>query len=683
MKSGLTERPTRLRAVAAGTLAITLAGAAWGLDGSNDVMVTVPMDDATGWKTFELLSAGDALAGVAQEGFAWRAGHGKWDGLGAYRYDSSTLRVFLNHEVWSGTISQVDLDVPTLKAWIAVGHPNNTNSGQADSQGVVVKAISQAWHESPESIRRPCSGNVWMADTFGPGRGFADALYLTGEEVAGGYIYVLDIATRQLLKCPSLGQGRWENAAPIDTGRTDTVALLLCNDGSSSPAPLRLYVGMKNPAGNFLERNGLSDGTVYYWDPLGEETDIHGLENGMTMDGAWVADPLGAALLWKLEDVHPNMDPSSPGFGTDLAFASQGRAIYTMDFAAVDFVAGDLGVQRETTVRTLYRASTQAGGNNFSAMDNIVWSLDGNIYVNEDDGEGDVWKIDVESLRASYANSDFSPDEDQVLDILDAEFVSESSGIIDISEHIGYEPGGVFLITGQSPIFVRNQMALIVSPQATPLSTHRVVYFAEGGGSVVGGAAQLVASGAHAGMVTATPAEGFRFVRWSDGLTTPRRFERNVSGDFQATAIFELGSGYEAWISSYPGLVGADALPGADPDGDMVTNELEFGSNLDPSVKDRSMLVAGSGVAGLPWIGLRSLRDERRLVIEYIRRVGVPELKYYPVFASNLELAWDAGGREQVFPIDGDYERVVIEDTATVMTAATRYARVTMGWTGP
>ena len=178
------------------------------------------------------------------------------------------------------------------------------------------------------------------------------------------------------------------------------------------------------------------------------------------------------------------------------------------------------------------------------------------------------------------------------MNILDAEFVRESSGIIDISEEIGYEPGGVFLITGQSEIYVRNQMAMIVSPQATPLSDHRVAYFAGGGGSVEGGAAQLVASGAHAGMVTATPAEGFRFVRWSDGLTTPRRFERNVSADFQATAIFEYGSSYDAWISRYPGLVGVDTLPRADPDGDRVSNQMEFGSNLDPTVKDARILAA-------------------------------------------------------------------------------------------
>ena len=69
----------------------------------------------------------------------------------------------------------------------------------------------------------------------------------------------MDLSTRLLYEAPDVGLGSWENATPVDTGRSDTVALLLSEDlgaAANGNAPLRLYVGLKNPDGNFLERNG-------------------------------------------------------------------------------------------------------------------------------------------------------------------------------------------------------------------------------------------------------------------------------------------------------------------------------------------------------------------------------------------------------------------------------------------
>jgi hypothetical protein len=63
----------------------------------------------------------------------------------------------------------------------------------------------------------------------------------------------------------------------------------------------------------------------------------------------------------------------------------------------------------------------------FSAMNNLVWSADGNIYVSEDDGEAEIWLIDRVSLQASYASLDFSPDATQVYSILDADLMTETS----------------------------------------------------------------------------------------------------------------------------------------------------------------------------------------------------------------------------------------------------------------
>jgi len=464
------------------------------LDGGNDVFVTIPTGENLGWKTFEILTGNDSLGTRAQEGFVWTNKHAKWDGLGAYKHDANTLRVFINHETGvESTFSRVDLDLANLVSWTLNGIANNNNSNQVSPPGQIVTAVSRGWltvGSGTNPINNPCSSNVWEADTFGQGLGFVDTLYLTGEETfnSNGKIWVMDVASRTLYHCPALGGASWENACPVDTGRTDTVAVFLAEDIGASgtgTAPLRLYVGQKNPAGNFLERNGLSGGTVYFWDPAGGSINgtISGIfsgGNGAVVSGAWTTAAGGAALFSKLEDVHPNMDTSSSGYGVEVAIASQAEAIFTADFSQVDFVAGDLGANTTSDVTVLFQSGTQEGSNVFAGMDNLVWSPDGCIYVNEDDGEGDIWKIDVDSLLASYAANDFTPSAAQVGDILDSDTVSESSGIIDISAQVGYEPGGVFLTSGQSGTLSINQLAMLVSPTATLISEEECPPFLPG-----------------------------------------------------------------------------------------------------------------------------------------------------------------------------------------------------------
>ena len=377
---------------------ILTATDAWALDGANPVFITKPAEVDNGWKTFEIITGGDELGARAVEGFVWTtAQHDDWDGLGAYRPPSSdTLRVFVNHEAGPGsTFSRVDLNVRSLKAWISAGIPNNTNINQVEPASNVVEVVSRGWSDvdsdATAPINNPCTGNVWLKDTFGPGFGFADSVYLTGEEVfstRNGHIWVMDLATRTLYEAPHLGDGSWENATIIDTGRTDTVAILLSEDNGSAAtgtAPVVLYVGAK--------------------------------------------------------------DPNS---------------------ADLEFVAGDLSATaRNSTIRVLYAASTQASKtNDFGGMDNLVWSPDGNIYVNEDDYEGDIWLIDVASCLASYDEGATSPDVMQVYDILDANTVSETSGIIDISEALDYQPGSIFLTTGFSSDLVKNQIVMCVAPSA-------------------------------------------------------------------------------------------------------------------------------------------------------------------------------------------------------------------------
>ena len=72
-----------------------------------------------------------------------------------------------------------------------------------------------------------------------------------------------------------------------------------------------------------------------------------------------------------------------------------------------------------------------------------------------------------------------------------------------------------------------------------PVVYCNVSYSAGAGGSISGETAQRVESGKNAQTVTAVPDEGYRFVKWSDGVMTAERTETNVMRDIAVTAEFE------------------------------------------------------------------------------------------------------------------------------------------------
>ena len=70
--------------------------------------------------------------------------------------------------------------------------------------------------------------------------------------------------------------------------------------------------------------------------------------------------------------------------------------------------------------------------------------------------------------------------------------------------------------------------------------TYTLSYTASEGGSISGTATQTVREGQSGSEVEAVPAEGYRFVRWSDDVLTTKRTDSDVQGDMNVTAIFEL-----------------------------------------------------------------------------------------------------------------------------------------------
>lgn len=72
------------------------------------------------------------------------------------------------------------------------------------------------------------------------------------------------------------------------------------------------------------------------------------------------------------------------------------------------------------------------------------------------------------------------------------------------------------------------------------IDTHTLSYLAGTGGAITGIASQTINYGLDGQVVTAVPAIGYRFVKWSDNTTTNPRTDRSIVSDFSVSAIFEL-----------------------------------------------------------------------------------------------------------------------------------------------
>jgi len=78
-------------------------------------------------------------------------------------------------------------------------------------------------------------------------------------------------------------------------------------------------------------------------------------------------------------------------------------------------------------------------------------------------------------------------------------------------------------------------------------NTCTLTYNAGAGGSISGTTPQTVASGADGAEVTAIPNTGYRFVRWSDAITTASRTDTNVTADINVTAVFAPPTAVKDW----------------------------------------------------------------------------------------------------------------------------------------
>ncbi|WP_145433265.1 hypothetical protein [Lacipirellula limnantheis] len=424
-----------------------------------------------GWKAFEVISVGND---PISDGFSY-AMPGTFDGLGAWISSPGTLSVPINHETGDGSISEVNLNVAALKTAIA-----NTIGG--GSPGVsFVSSARQAYGRwsndggvswiptvdaTTTTFGRFCSGQSYEPEEFGQGRGFADNVYITGEEGGTNRLFALDLANRDFYRISGLagtapgGVGgipfdSWENAAALDTGETNHVALLLSPDGGTSR--MQLYIGEKGKdrfgaaSGDFLARNGLAYGSYYYLNDALPSS-------GISLDGTLDATPAGALVSSKLEDVD-----TSPVDPTKVVLGDEDSGVFTFDFN-LDFSGGSFNAAASGfTITKIHNHANDLDGA-IGDADNVEWTdattlggtsyPEGLIFVNEDSGtvNGETWMSRPDGSGLTL-----------IADNIGIATATESTGVLDVSALVGYMPGSIILTANQGSIA---SLTVLINPQA-------------------------------------------------------------------------------------------------------------------------------------------------------------------------------------------------------------------------
>jgi serralysin len=389
-----------------------------------------------GYAAAPIHTGGDSYGGYTPPGVL--------DGIGAYERDGCTVRVFANHELGWGDGYAYEIGDGAGGSFELTGSRVSYFNVDKSSRAIVDAGFAyDAIYDAEGSratdlsflqngftgLSRLCSASLFEPHQFGGGRGFEDRIFLTGEEDGGNFNpigggeWALDPETGSLWALPDLSRGAWENATVLDTGSRKTVAVALSDDtspfdadgdGEDEAAPLYLYVGTKDPGGDFAARNGLREGTLHVWVPRRDVTSPAEFSRNGTLVGDWVAldtspgtpsedgssgydsygsptqrnlwtqaEELGAFGFSRPEDVATN-----PASGNQFVLASTGVDTYVGGadtFGTLYTVKTRFGSMK-ANVRIIYDGDADPA-RSLRSPDNLDWADDGRIYVEEDKAE--------------------------------------------------------------------------------------------------------------------------------------------------------------------------------------------------------------------------------------------------------------------------------------------------------
>jgi hypothetical protein len=487
-----------------------------------------PTDEA-GFTSRVLMTTGDSITEYRPPGIM--------DGMGAWDWNDSTVRLFVNHElpphdgyIWklaNGTelrgarISWFDIDKQSRQITAA----GNAITEIRDRRSEVVtrpEQIHEHWDkESLKGLNTLCSAQGYQAGSFG----FGDDILFTHEEVSGredhphgGSVWALDTHTGTLWALPELGRGSWENVTAVETPDQNKddghIALLMGDDLEFGGAPLYLWLGRKDPQGDFPDRNGLTHGQLYAW--ASDEGDASPQDwngTGSTRAGHFVpirtrnknqagqqkhdrdgylddsalrdsARRSGAFMFSRPEDLHTNPADHSQ---VVLCSTGHGRMFPADDWGtvykinvAIGAQKNNLGNKQEKNRATKFTPTARIeilhdcddfGDHGIRSADNVCWASDGMIYIHEDkatkrnrfggstERESSTWRINPED-----------PDDREVVAIIDRSVVLptgaqdgqkrslgawECCGLIDVSALFTTLPNELLMITAVQAHSVR------------------------------------------------------------------------------------------------------------------------------------------------------------------------------------------------------------------------------------
>ena len=462
-----------------------------------------------------LITAGEVVNGM-QPGFSVYVPPGFFDGMGAYDNNDGTYTLLVNHELASTAGYQLNVAgqngiTPGSVSGVAgarisrfvVAKDIDGNSANGFQSKVLSGGLAYDTVISPDpafqkgGFNRFCSANFAPAAQFS-GRGFVDSLFLLGEESGSGRFFALDPAGEDLYHVPAFGLGGWESATALDTGSASTVAVMLFDDTSGIANYLYLWVGTKDPgSADLLARNGIAaaSGSLYAWkasDIANTPAALNGVSLNTPVNGGWVllgsgtqvaalptatalrslASAQGAMTFVRIED--GAVDPVS---GRQVAFNSTGGSgddLYgntnIIDLSAAFDASGQLAAGASTTLRVLVDADRLTGVARQSGVrnpDNIEWSANGRLYIQEDRSlpagvsngsfgseEASIWSVDVltgvadrwAQIDRSVVPAIYGQSDSATTDVGNW----ESSGVIDVSAIYGASAGTFFLADVQA-----------------------------------------------------------------------------------------------------------------------------------------------------------------------------------------------------------------------------------------
>ena len=460
-----------------------------------NMLATVLSADRQAWQVEPILTVGDQVGDYVLPGVP--------DGMGMLLSDDAIhADIFINHEMREkqGHAYQLKNGTQLNGARISALRVNRqsarpVSAGLAydaivDRLGRPVTSAAQVNERNHPSagLSRLCSARLVESGSLG----FVDDIYLTGEETdtmdshgRGGSIWALDPGSRKLWAAPLLGRGAWENVTPVAPAAPGEIALLLGDDKPG--APLYLYRGTKQADGNFLARNGLAAGRLYCWRADNGATspaDFHG--TGRKLSGSFVpvlvsdatkagkrgfdsqgfldssrmragALRSGCFGFSRPEDLHNA--PEDPG---KIVFSSTGHAgLFSSDVWGTLYILQVDTAKLTASLRILYDGDDKGHRDEgIRSPDNLTWSDDGFVYVQEDNAIG-TGAFGNNGMEASIWQIDPAGGEPARIAIVDRSVVLprgshdkyagklgawETSGIIDVSRAFSRKPDETVLL---------------------------------------------------------------------------------------------------------------------------------------------------------------------------------------------------------------------------------------------